>query len=129
MALVPSRFLPNPYFTASYFLGRGGISDVSTGSNSNFGSSASGAKYAFVVFKKFLFVALRKIRLVMRPARFVAHARALRYHPRQLQHVIKLPREDHAGIRPLRNGHSDSLCRKRSSNSTSFASVCTDSCL
>jgi hypothetical protein len=32
------------YFTASYFLGRGGISDVSTGSNSNFGSSASGAK-------------------------------------------------------------------------------------
>jgi hypothetical protein len=27
-----------------YFLGRGGISDTSTGSNSNFGSSASGAK-------------------------------------------------------------------------------------
>ena len=42
------------YFTASYFLGLGGISEVSTGSNSNFGSSASGAKYAFVVFRKFL---------------------------------------------------------------------------
>src|SRR6266852_3187933 len=42
------------YLTASYFLARGGISDVSTGSNSNFGSSASGAKYAFVVFRKFL---------------------------------------------------------------------------
>src|ERR1700722_9005578 len=37
-----------------YFLGRGGISDVSTGSNSNFGSSASGAKYALVVFIQFL---------------------------------------------------------------------------
>jgi len=37
-----------------YFLGRGGISDASTGSNSNFGSSASGAKYAFVVFIQFL---------------------------------------------------------------------------
>src|SRR5208337_4608369 len=42
------------HFAASYFLGRGGISDTSTGSNSNFGSSASGAKYAFVVFRKFL---------------------------------------------------------------------------
>jgi hypothetical protein len=28
----------------SYFLARSGISDVSTASNSNFGSSASGAK-------------------------------------------------------------------------------------
>src|ERR1700722_8108068 len=37
-----------------YFLGRGGINEVSTGSNSNFGSSASGAKYAFVVFSQFL---------------------------------------------------------------------------
>src|SRR5216684_8893695 len=37
-----------------YFLALGGISDVSTGSNSNFGSSASGAKYAFVVFSQFL---------------------------------------------------------------------------
>ena len=37
-----------------YFLARGGISDVSTASNSNFGSSASGAKYAFVVFSQFL---------------------------------------------------------------------------
>ena len=42
------------HFAASYFLALGGISDVSTGSNSNFGSSASGAKYAFVVFRKFL---------------------------------------------------------------------------
>ena len=42
------------YFTASYFLGLGGISETSTGSNSNLGSSASGAKYAFVVFRKFL---------------------------------------------------------------------------
>jgi hypothetical protein len=40
--------------TLQYFLGRGGISDTSTGSNSNFGSSASGAKYAFVVFIQFL---------------------------------------------------------------------------
>jgi len=37
-----------------YFLALGGISDTSTGSNSNFGSSASGAKYAFVVFSQFL---------------------------------------------------------------------------
>jgi hypothetical protein len=37
-----------------YFLARGGMSDVSTASNSNFGSSASGAKYAFVVFSQFL---------------------------------------------------------------------------
>ena len=37
-----------------YFLGRGGIRDTSTGSNSNFGSSASGAKHAFVVFIQFL---------------------------------------------------------------------------
>jgi hypothetical protein len=37
-----------------YFLGRGGINDVSTASNSNLGSSASGAKYAFVVFSQFL---------------------------------------------------------------------------
>ena len=37
-----------------YFLGRGGIKLASTGSNSNFGSSASGAKYAFVVFIQFL---------------------------------------------------------------------------
>jgi hypothetical protein len=42
------------YFTASYFLGLGGISETSTGSNSNLGSSPSGAKYAFVVFRKFL---------------------------------------------------------------------------
>src|SRR6202034_185196 len=45
------RIIPWPH---QYFLARGGISDVSTGSNSNFGSSASGAKTAFVVFKKFL---------------------------------------------------------------------------
>jgi hypothetical protein len=37
-----------------YFLALGGINDVSTASNSNFGSSASGAKYAFVVFSQFL---------------------------------------------------------------------------
>jgi hypothetical protein len=37
-----------------YFLALGGISDVSTASNSNLGSSASGAKYAFVVFSQFL---------------------------------------------------------------------------
>jgi len=37
-----------------YFLALGGISETSTGSNSNFGSSASGAKYAFVVFSQFL---------------------------------------------------------------------------
>src|SRR5882762_6188704 len=42
------------YFAMSYFLGRGGISDASTGSNSNFGSSASGAKLALVVFIQFL---------------------------------------------------------------------------
>ena len=39
---------------ASYFLGRGGISETSTDSNSNLGSSASGAKVAFVVFIQFL---------------------------------------------------------------------------
>jgi hypothetical protein len=32
-----------------YFLALGGITNTSTGSNSNFGSSASGAKYAFFV--------------------------------------------------------------------------------
>lgn len=37
-----------------YFLALGGISETSTASNSNFGSSASGAKYAFVVFSQFL---------------------------------------------------------------------------
>src|SRR6266852_9832493 len=42
------------YFTASYLLGRGGIRDTSTGSNSNLGSSASGANVAFVVFSQFL---------------------------------------------------------------------------
>src|SRR5579864_2991030 len=53
-----SRFLTAKsqkiHFAASYFLARGGISETSTGSNSNFGSSASGAKYAFVVFIQFL---------------------------------------------------------------------------
>jgi hypothetical protein len=39
---------------AQYFLALGGISEISTGSNSNLGSSASGAKYAFVVFSQFL---------------------------------------------------------------------------
>jgi hypothetical protein len=43
----------SPYFAMSYRLGLGGISDTSTGSNSNLGSSASGAKYAFVVFSQF----------------------------------------------------------------------------
>ena len=43
-----------PLRLIQYFLARGGISDVSTASNSNFGSSASGAKYAFVVFSQFL---------------------------------------------------------------------------
>jgi hypothetical protein len=52
--LIDSHFKTHCHFAASYFLALGGISDVSTGSNSNFGSSASGAKYAFVVFKKFL---------------------------------------------------------------------------
>src|SRR6202021_4086635 len=47
----PSTRRPMPH---QYFLALGGISDVSTGSNSNFGSSASGAKTAFVVFRKFL---------------------------------------------------------------------------
>ena len=42
------------YFTASYLLGRGGISETSTGSNSNLGSSASGANVALVVFNQFL---------------------------------------------------------------------------
>ena len=37
-----------------YFLALGGIRDTSTGSNSNFGSSASGAKYALVVLSQFL---------------------------------------------------------------------------
>src|SRR6185437_16883579 len=37
-----------------YFLARGGSSEMSTGSNSNLGSSASGAKYALVVFSQFL---------------------------------------------------------------------------
>jgi hypothetical protein len=41
------------YFTASYLLGRGVINETSTGSNSNFGSSASGANVAFVVFNQF----------------------------------------------------------------------------
>jgi hypothetical protein len=45
------RPLTSPH---QYFLGLGGINDASTGSNSNFGSSASGAKYAFVVFIQFL---------------------------------------------------------------------------
>lgn len=36
-----------------YFRVRGGISDTSTGSNSKRGSSASAAKYAFVVFSQF----------------------------------------------------------------------------
>jgi hypothetical protein len=40
------------YVAASYLLGRGLISDVSTGSNSKRGSSASAAKYAFVVFNQ-----------------------------------------------------------------------------
>lgn len=52
--LIDSHFKLHYHFTASYFLGRGGISDTSTGSNSNLGSSASGAKYALVVFRKFL---------------------------------------------------------------------------
>ena len=39
---------------SQYFLARGGIRLASTGSNSNFGSSASGAKTAFVVFIQFL---------------------------------------------------------------------------
>jgi hypothetical protein len=54
--ISPSPACPHSqdYFAASYFLGRGGISEMSTGSNSNFGSSASGAKYALVVFRKFL---------------------------------------------------------------------------
>jgi hypothetical protein len=43
-----------PLRLTQYFLARGTISDVSTASNSNFGSSASGAKYAFVVFSQFL---------------------------------------------------------------------------
>src|SRR5579859_3490709 len=42
------------YLAMSYLLGLGGSSEISTGSNSNRGSSASGAKYAFVVFRKFL---------------------------------------------------------------------------
>jgi hypothetical protein len=36
-----------------HFLARGGSNEMSTASNSNLGSSASGAKYAFVVFRKF----------------------------------------------------------------------------
>jgi hypothetical protein len=43
-----------PISQSQYFLGLGVISEISTGSNSNFGSSASGAKYAFVVFSQFL---------------------------------------------------------------------------
>ncbi len=42
-----------PYVAASYLLGRGVISDVSTASNSKRGSSASAAKYALVVFNQF----------------------------------------------------------------------------
>lgn len=40
------------YVAASYRLGLGGIKLTLTGSNSKRGSSASGAKYAFVVFMK-----------------------------------------------------------------------------
>ena len=59
-------------------------------------------KICFRRLQEILVVAIRKVRLVMRPARFVPQARALSNHPRQLQHVIKLPRKYHAGIRPLR---------------------------
>ena len=38
----------------------------------------------------------------MRSARFVAHARTLRDHARQLQHVVKLPGKDYGRVRPLR---------------------------
>ena len=52
--------------------------------------------------QEILVVAVGEVRLVVRAARFVSHARALRDHARQLQHVVKLAGEDHAGVRPLR---------------------------
>src|SRR5438067_10946433 len=50
MVSIPLRH----YVATSYLLGLGGIRLVSTGSNSNLGSSASGAKEALVVFSQFL---------------------------------------------------------------------------
>ncbi len=56
MDLFDNLHLPTKHPTSphQYFLGRGGINEISTGSNSNFGSSASGANVAFVVFSQFL---------------------------------------------------------------------------
>ncbi len=50
----PSRFAITIHEAHQYFLGRGAIRLASTASNSNFGSSKSGAKVAFVVFIQFL---------------------------------------------------------------------------
>src|SRR6266508_5463794 len=49
-----------------------------------------------------LVVALRKIRLVVRAARFVAQERTLGDHARQLQHVVELPRKHERLVGPHR---------------------------
>src|SRR5882724_3820138 len=46
-------------------------------------------------------VAVRKIRLVMRPSRFITKRRALGDHAGQLQHVVKLTRKHDGCVRPL----------------------------
>src|SRR5579862_6115137 len=66
-----------------------------------FRTVALAGKGGFGGLQKFLVVAFGEIRLVVRAPGFIAQNRALRHHPRQLQHVIELAGEGKAGVGPL----------------------------
>src|SRR2546427_3532870 len=61
-----------------------------------------GSEGRFGRLQPVLVIAFWEVWLVVRSARFVPQARALRDHPGQLQHVVKLTRKCNGGIRPLR---------------------------
>src|SRR5712692_516387 len=61
-----------------------------------------GGKRRFRRLEPVLVVTLGEVGFIMRAARLVPQPRALRDHPAQLQHVIKLTRKRHGGICPLR---------------------------
>src|SRR5579871_1615808 len=60
------------------------------------------SEICFCSLQPVLVVAVGEVGFVMGAAGLVAHTRTLRDHAGQLQHVVKLPRENYCRVRPLR---------------------------
>src|SRR2546428_3384627 len=61
-----------------------------------------GGEGRFGGLQPILVITLGEVGLIMRAARLVPQPRALRDHPAELQHVVKLACKRHGGICPLR---------------------------